>query len=120
MEVLIVLAILGVVMGLLIGPKLIHGQEQARRRQAQIEEAQLVNAYAQWSWDHSGSACPQTLTELGQYVRRRHMNDPWGTAYEMLCGRAAPPPAQGFGVLSYANDRTRGTDDDIASWDSQP
>ena len=48
------------------------------------------------------------------------MNDPWGTAYEMLCGPAAPPPAQGFGVLSYARDRTRGTADDIASWDNRP
>ena len=44
------------------------------------------------------------------------MNDPWGTLYEMFCGVKAPPTGT-FGVLSYAQDRQRGTPDDIATWD---
>ena len=116
MEVLIVLAIIAVVMGLLVGPQLVEGDTQAKRRQTQIEEQQLLGAHLLWTYDHPGDQCPKELKDLGTYVRRRHMNDPWGTAYEMRCGPGTPVAAEGFGVTSYAQDRTPSTRDDINSW----
>jgi prepilin-type N-terminal cleavage/methylation domain-containing protein len=114
MELLIVLAIIGFIMGALVLPGLMGSSLEAKRRQTRIEETAIVGAHQRWSWDHR-EPCPTSIDGLRPYTGRKDMNDPWGTLYEMFCGAKAPP-AEPFGVLSYAQDRTRGTDDDIASW----
>jgi prepilin-type N-terminal cleavage/methylation domain-containing protein len=114
MELLIVLAIIGFIMGVRVVPSLMGSTVEARLRQTRIEETAIVGAHQRWTWDDP-DPCPTALAALQPYAGRRHMNDPWGTAYEMFCGATAPTTAD-FGVLSHAQDRTRGTTDDIPSW----
>ncbi len=117
MELLIVLAIIGFIMGGLVLPSLMGGSLEAKRSRARIEETAIVSAHQRWEWDHRES-CPARIEGLLKYTGRKNMNDTWGTDYEMFCGPTAPP-TENFGVLSYAQDRTRGTADDINSWEQE-
>jgi hypothetical protein len=76
-------------------------------------------AYPEWSIAHPDKACPASLDELREYVPHDDGRDPWGHAYQMKCGAAAPPAAKGFGVLSLGADGKpggTGADADIVSW----
>lgn len=119
MEVLIVLAIIALIMGVLVGPKLFKAGDEAKARNAHTIAVQFTTAYARWSIDHE-AACPGSINELVKYMNNKNdAKDLWGNDYMMLCGAQAPPAAEGFGILSKGKDGKQGTEDDIKSWEKQ-
>jgi general secretion pathway protein G len=119
MEVLIVLAIIALIMGVLVGPKLFKAGDEAKARNAHTIAVQFATAYARWSIDHEAS-CPGSINDLVKYMNNKdNAKDPWGNDYMMLCGESAPPKAEGFGILSKGKDAKQGTEDDIKSWEKQ-
>ena len=119
-EIMIVLAIIALVMGLLVGPKVLQGLKSAKRKTAWMMEQEYVGAYTRWSADNSEDNCPAQLDDLLKYTNKKDTKDPWGSKYEMKCGESAPEEAKGFGVTSPGEDKKAGSADDIKSWDKQP
>lgn len=118
LEILIVLAILGLVMGLLVGPQLISMFGEAETKVAETEAKKYAfDAYTRWKMSNPGKGCPDSLDELNKYVGKKEATDPWGGAYTMFCGEDAPQGSNGFGVQSKGPDKKDGTEDDIRSWD---
>lgn len=116
MEVLIVLAIIALIMGVLVGPKLFKAGDEAKARNTHTITVQFATAYARWSIDHE-AACPGSINVLVKYMNNKDdAKDPWGNDFIMLCGAQAPPAADGFGIQSKGKDGKQGTEDDIKSW----
>jgi len=118
LEIMIVLAILALVMGLLIGPRVMAALDDAHKRVAIL----AVNKYAQeaypaWAMAHPGKPCPDKLDELNEFMNNKDTKDPWGNRYKRYCGSTLPPTAKGLAVSSLGKDGTDGTADDIKSWD---
>jgi hypothetical protein len=72
----------------------------------------------------SGRPCPESLLAIAQFAgkSREDTIDPWGTPYELFCGKEnMPPGASGysFAVMSYGPDQKKGTEDDIKSWEKR-
>jgi type II secretory pathway pseudopilin PulG len=115
LEIMIVLAILALIMGLVIGPKVMEHYRNARRQTARL----AVKGYAerdfpQWSLAHH-ERCPGSLVEV---AGSPDIEDPWGTDYKMYCGATAPKQDVAFGAASFGEDKQENTPDDIRSWDS--
>ena len=118
LEIMIVLAILALVMGLVVGPRVMKMFGQSRVDIAKMTVSKYVNeAYPHWSSEHPGKACPDSLLELNEYMNSKDTHDPWGTDYKMMCGQTLPPGARGLAVMSNGEDQKEGTSDDIRSWD---
>jgi general secretion pathway protein G len=118
LEILIVLAILGLVMGLLVGPQLISMFGEAESKVAQTEVKKYTfEAYTRWKMSNPGKGCPDSLADLNKYVGKSDAKDPWGNDYVMYCGDNAPAGSNGFGVYSKGPDKKEGTEDDIRSWE---
>jgi prepilin-type N-terminal cleavage/methylation domain-containing protein len=117
-EIMIVLAIIALIMGFLVGPKVMNAFKQAKVRTAWMMAKEYEGAYAQWSADHE-DPCPAQLEELAKYTNRKDLKDPFGSLFVMKCGEQAPEGASdtGFGVLSLGPDKREGTGDDIKSWE---
>ena len=112
LEIMIVLAIIALVMGLLIGPKLIGYSTEARRDIAKLAVHRLAEQdFPVWAIRHPSQDCPSGVTELNGTP----MRDPWGSDYQLHCGTTAPPE-RAFGASSLAQDRQASTADDIVSW----
>jgi len=125
LEIMIVLAIIGLVMGLLVGPAVMRAFGSSKTKVARIAVRKYAfEAYPQWAAEHSGKKCPAKLADLNQWMNQDdpEPKDPWGNPYVMVCGDSAPAGAKGFGVVSYGEDgKPGGTEDakDIASWQSK-
>jgi general secretion pathway protein G len=118
LEIMIVLAILALVMGLLVGPKLINMFERSKVDLTKIKLNQYANeAFLHWSTAHPGKPCPDNLSDLNADMNSKDSNDSWGRPIKMLCGADLPPGAKRFAVMSVGADGKEGTDDDIKSWD---
>jgi prepilin-type N-terminal cleavage/methylation domain-containing protein len=113
-EIMIVLAILALIMGFLVGPRVLNSFREARIRTANMMAQDYVSAYTQWVMNNDDT-CPNSLEELRRYRNRKDDRDPWGSTFEMRCGDNAPEGVE-FGVLSPGPDKKTGTDDDIRSW----
>jgi general secretion pathway protein G len=124
LEIMIVIAILGLVMGLVVVPKVMDMFGQSKEKIARL----AVEQYAfkdgpQWQVS-SGKACPESLLTIAQFMGKGQGDtiDPWDTPYEMFCGKdQMPPGATGanFAVMSYGPDKKKGTEDDIKSWEKK-
>lgn len=80
-------------------------------------EAYANEAYPEWSAAHPDKACPDSLSELDQYMGAKGTGmDPWGHPYKMFCGPNLPAGAHGLAVMSAGPDGQEGTSDDIKSW----
>ena len=118
LEIMIVLAILALVMGLLVGPRVLRMFGEAKGETAKIAVTKLANeGYTQWTIHNPGKSCPQSIDELTKEVDFKSANDPWGNPYIMLCGDSLPPGARGIAIQSYGEDKKQGTPDDIKSWE---
>jgi type II secretory pathway pseudopilin PulG len=112
LEIMIVLAIIALVMGLVIGPKVLDHYQHSRREIATLAVHRLAEQdYPAWAIQHPAKSCPSAVTEL----TGTRMPDPWGSDYQLHCGASAPPEL-GFGASSMAEDRQPSTADDILSW----
>jgi general secretion pathway protein G len=118
LEIMIVLAIIGLVMGVLVGPKVYRSFSEARVKTAFLMLKEYESAHTRWVADNEGD-CPERLEDLLRYTNKKDLKDPWGSEFVMKCG-ADVASDSGFGVISLGADKKEGTEDDIHSWDSKP
>jgi prepilin-type N-terminal cleavage/methylation domain-containing protein len=125
LEIMIVLAIIALVMGFLIGPKVMRmfGESKVDIAKLQVKEY-ADSAYLMWQKNNPSKACPASLAELNEYTNRKSAKDgkpdiadSWGNDMVMLCGANLPPGARGIAVYSVGEDAKPGTADDIKSWE---
>jgi len=118
LEIMIVLAILALVMGLVVGPRLMNSFKDAKIDTAKAKAQNIAGAaFLQWSMKHPDKQCPDKLEDLGDYMDAKDTKDPWGNNFKMLCGQNLPAGAKNFAVMSSGPDGKDGTDDDIKSWE---
>jgi len=116
LEIMIVLAILALVMGLVVGPRVMKMFGESKVDIAKMTVNKYANeAYPSWASSHS-DACPKQLSDLNEYMNNKDIKDPWGSDYKMYCGSSLPAGAKGLAVMSNGEDGKEGTSDDIKSW----
>ena len=117
LEIMIVLAILALVMGLLVGPRVmkLFGESKIETTKLKLKDY-AFQAYPSWSSSHPDKACPDKITDLNEYMNSSDANDSWGRPIKMLCGQSLPAGAKGIAILSLGEDGREGTDDDLRSW----
>jgi general secretion pathway protein G len=116
-EIMIVLAILALVMGLVVGPRVIGLFHDAKGDIAKLAVNKFANeAFPQWSARHPDKACPERIEELGELMNKKDTKDPWGNPYKMLCPPNLPVGAKDIAIMSLGADGKEGTGDDIRSW----
>jgi general secretion pathway protein G len=117
LEIMIVLAILALVMGLVVGPRVMRLFGKSRNQVAKIAVDSLANsAYIEWANEHHGKPCPDKIDELVA-LSNDEPNDPWGHPFKMLCGSNLPAGAKGIAIYSDGEDGKEGTKDDVKSWE---
>lgn len=117
LEIMIVLAILALVMGLVVGPRVMSIFFDSKVDVAKLAVNKFANeAFPQWLSQHPDKACPSKLEDLVELMNKRDTRDPWGNEYKMFCAPNLPAGAKAIAVLSLGQDGKEGTDDDIKSW----
>lgn len=118
LEIMIVLAIIALVMGLVVGPRVMRMFASSKVEIAHDTVRKYAyEAYPSWSAAHPDKACPERLEDLNEYMNNKDTKDPWGGTYKMMCGQNLPAGAKGLAVSSPGEDGKDGTSDDIKSWD---
>lgn len=118
LEIMIVLAILALVMGLVVGPRVMKMFGESKSDIARLTVKKFADeAYPQWSTRHPDKSCPDKLEDLNEYMNSKDIKDPWGGLYKMMCGQSLPAGAKGIAVMSAGEDGKEGTSDDIKSWE---
>jgi general secretion pathway protein G len=118
LEIMIVLAILALVMGLLVGPKVMKMFGESRVDTTKIKlKKYAFEAYPSWSAAHPDKGCPEKLADLNEYMNSEDSNDSWGKPLKMLCGSNLPAGAKGIAIMSAGADNKEGTEDDLKSWE---
>jgi prepilin-type N-terminal cleavage/methylation domain-containing protein len=121
LEIMIVLAILALVMGVLVGPKILDYFRRARIETTVMKLSRYANeAYPGWAMAHPGKSCPDTLADLGEYANDRDGTDAWGNPIRLLCGASLPAGARQIAFLSIGEDGREDTGDDLKSWEAPP
>ncbi len=118
LEIMIVLAIIALVMGLVVGPRVMKmfGESKVEIAKDTVRKY-AYEAYPSWSAAHPDKACPDRLEDLNEYMNNKDIKDPWGGMYKMLCGQQLPAGAKGLAVMSSGEDGKEGTNDDVKSWE---
>ncbi|HEY4179795.1 MAG TPA: prepilin-type N-terminal cleavage/methylation domain-containing protein [Kofleriaceae bacterium] len=118
LEIMIVLAILALIMGLVVGPRV---YKMFAGSKVDIAKATVrkyaYEAFLQWGQAHPSKACPDKLEDLNEYMNDNKTADPWGQNYKMMCGPNAPAGVKGIGIMSFGEDQKEGTADDVKSWE---
>lgn len=116
-EILIVIAIIGLVLGAVavgVLPLFSKGQKGIAHNGTQTVE----NAYGLWRASHPDQDCPESIDDLKSVMKKgQELNDPWGTAYQITCPSAHD---RDIDVVSAGPDKKMGTDDDIANYLPKP
>ena len=121
LEIMIVLAILALVMGLLVGPKLMDLFGDAQVKLTRLKLTKYVNeAFPAWAMAHPQATCPDRLADLDDYMNEHDADDAWHHPIKLLCGASLPPGARRIAVVSAGPDGKEGTDDDLRSWELRP
>jgi len=120
LEIMIVLAILALVMGLLVGPRVFRALSSSKGEVAKnMVKKFAYEAYSEWSMKPSKSgACP-TLADLAEFMNSKDTKDPWGEEYVIKCGGDLPAGVTPGSIAVYSKgpDGKDGTGDDIKSWE---
>jgi general secretion pathway protein G len=117
LEIMIVLAILALIMGLVVGPRVMKLFGQSKENIAAATVKKYANeAYPLWSQANPDKVCPAGIEALGEYMNSQDNKDAWGQPYRLLCGPTAPAGVQGIGVVSNGPDQKENTPDDVKSW----
>jgi general secretion pathway protein G len=118
LEIMIVLAILALVMGLLVGPKVMKMFGEAKIDTTKVKlKKYAYEAYPSWSAAHPDKACPANISDLNEYMNGNDSNDSWGRPIKMMCGANLPAGAKGIALVSAGEDGKEGTEDDLKSWE---
>ena len=117
-EIMIVLAILALVMGLVVGPRVMKmfGESKGDIAAATVKKY-AYEAFPSWSAANPTKGCPDKLEDLNEYMNNKDTKDPWGGTYKMMCGQNLPAGAKGIAVMSPGEDGKEGTADDVKSWE---
>lgn len=117
LEIMIVLAILALIMGLVVGPRVMRLFVDSKQDIAKATVHKLAHeAYPMWIAANPGQSCPADLAALGPYMNQREQVDPWQQPYRLFCGANLPEGAQGVAIVSSGEDGKPNTSDDIKSW----
>lgn len=118
LEIMIVLAILALVMGLLVGPKVMKMFSESKVDTTKIKlKKYAFEAYPSWSAAHPDKSCPDKLADLNEYMNNNDSNDSWGRPIKLFCGGNLPAGAKGLAVMSLGEDGKEGSEDDLKSWE---
>jgi general secretion pathway protein G len=118
LEIMIVLAILALVMGLLVGPRVMKMFGESRVDTTKIKlKNYAFQAYPSWASAHPDKQCPGNISELNEYMNGNDSNDSWGRPIKMMCGANLPAGAHGIALVSAGEDGKDGTEDDLKSWE---
>ncbi|HSO32759.1 MAG TPA: type II secretion system protein [Labilithrix sp.] len=114
-EILIVLAIVGLIAGgvaVVAVPK----YQEAQKKQAQIDARTIHPAAEKYRVDHTGEGCPtvELLRDKNELSKSSKITDPWESPYKIICGD------EDVTVLSLGPDKKEGTADDIRIPDTTP
>ncbi|MFT3692150.1 MAG: prepilin-type N-terminal cleavage/methylation domain-containing protein [Kofleriaceae bacterium] len=121
LEIMIVLAILALVMGLVVGPRVmkLFGESKVHIAEDTVKKY-AYEAYPSWSQAHPDKSCPAALSDLNEYMNSKDTKDPWGNEYKMYCGASLPAGAKGLAVKSLGEngkeDGPAPQGDDVISW----
>lgn len=107
-EILIVLAIVGLIAGgvaVVAVPKF----AEAQKKQAQTDSRTIHPAAEKYRVDHPGDQCPtvELLREKRELSVASKITDPWDTPYKIICGE------EDVTVMSFGPDKKENTADDI-------
>lgn len=117
LEIMIVLAILALVMGLVVGPRVMQMFGESKVDIAKLTVQKMAHeAYPQWARSHPDKGCPEKIEDLTEYMDKKDTKDPWGNQYKMFCPPNLPAGAKGIAIMSPGEDGKEGTEDDIKSW----
>jgi|RhiMetdeSRZDD1v2_1073273.scaffolds.fasta_scaffold1362185_2 prepilin-type N-terminal cleavage/methylation domain-containing protein len=120
LEIMIVLAILALVMGFVIGPRIYEAFTSSKHQiQEQKVKKYVFEGFTSWAAKNPTKPCPGSLQEISDELGYKDSKDVWGREMQFFCGDSLPPAAarSGFAVLSLGEDGQQGTSDDIKSWD---
>jgi general secretion pathway protein G len=125
LEIMIVIAILGLVMGLVVVPKVmdLFGKSKVDIAKLAVNQYAL-DLYPKWQIQMKKD-CPENgLADLVKFAGKTEedLKDPWDSPYKMLCGAGQLPPgvSSGIAVYSLGADKTENTPDDVKSWAPAP
>ena len=107
-EILIVLAIVGLIAGgvaVVAVPK----YQESQKNQAKIDARTIHPVAEKWRVDHPGQPCPtvEQLRSEKELSAASKITDPWDTPYKIICGD------EDVAVMSLGPDKKEGTNDDI-------
>ncbi len=107
-EILIVLAIVGLIAGgvaVVAVPK----YKESQVNQAKIDARTIHPVAEKYRVDHPGDPCPtvELLRDKKELSAASKITDPWDTPYKIICGD------EDTSVLSWGPDKKEGTNDDI-------
>lgn len=107
-EILIVLAIVGLIAGgvaVVAVPK----YQESQKNQAKIDARTIHPVAEKYRVDHPGDPCPtvELLRDKKELSAASKITDPWDTPYKIICGD------EDVLVLSMGPDKKEGTADDI-------
>lgn len=118
LEIMIVLAILALVMGLVVGPRVMKMFASSKGDIAGATVKKYAfEAYPSWAQANPSKACPDKLEDLNEFMNNKDIKDPWGNPYKMFCGQSAIAGQKGLQVMSNGEDGKEGTADDVKSWE---
>ena len=114
-EILIVLAIVGLIAGgvaVVAVPK----YQEAQKKQAQTDARTIHPAAEKYRVDHPGEGCPtvELLRDKNEISRASKITDPWDSPYKIICGD------EDVAVMSMGPDKKEGTPDDIRIPENMP
>jgi general secretion pathway protein G len=122
-EIMIVLAIIGLIMGVLVGPAVVGSLEKARIDTAYTMTQTISGAYSKWTAS-TGEACPSSIDDLKEDMGKSKsstVKDPWSQDYIIKCGDGLPEGCDTtICVYSKGPDKQDGTKDDIKGWMDRP
>lgn len=115
-EILIVLAIVGLIAGG-VAVVAIPKYAESQKNQAKIDARTIHPVAEKYKVDHGGSGCPtvEQLRAEKELSAASKITDPWDTPYQIRCG-----DNEDLVVLSYGPDKKEGTADDIRIPDNTP
>jgi prepilin-type N-terminal cleavage/methylation domain-containing protein len=120
LEIMIVLAILALVMGLLVGPKVMKMFAGSKVDITKLKlKKYAYEAYPAWAAAHPDKQCPANISDLNEFMNdEKNSNDAWEHPIKMMCGPNMPAGARGgLAVMSAGEDGKEGTEDDLKSWE---
>ena len=114
-EILIVLAIVGLIAGgvaVVAVPK----YAEAQKKQAQTDARTIHPAAEKYRVDHPGEQCPtvELLRDKKELSQASKVTDPWDSPYKILCGD------EDIQIVSFGPDKKENTNDDIRIPDNAP